>query len=120
VAGHLVSFVVCVHLQVLEEFYCNLKTVGVSAVTGENIDEFFTSVEACAEEYLQFYKPEMDRKVQVVGSASVVCCAASKVASVSSHGNSHADVLDHSLCSGWLNIVSTLLRFTVYFTFVYI
>lgn len=52
-------------VQVLEEFYCNLKTVGVSAVTGENIDEFFTSVEACAEEYLKYYKPEMDRKVQV-------------------------------------------------------
>ena len=52
-------------LQVLEEFYCNLKTVGVSAVTGENIDEFFTSVEACAQEYLKFYKPEMERKVQV-------------------------------------------------------
>ncbi|DBA92666.1 hypothetical protein WJX77_006128 [Trebouxia sp. C0004] len=49
---------------VLEEFYCNLKTVGVSAVTGENIDEFFVSVEACAEEYLKYYKPEMDRKVQ--------------------------------------------------------
>ena len=56
----------CVCLQVLEEFYCNLKTVGVSAVTGENIDEFFTSVEACAEEYLKYYKPEMDRKVQVL------------------------------------------------------
>ena len=50
----------------LEEFYCNLKTVGVSAVTGENIDEFFTCVEACAEEYLKYYKPEMDRKVQVL------------------------------------------------------
>ena len=49
----------------LEEFYCNLKTVGVSAVTGENIDDFFTSVQACAEEYLNFYKPEMDRKLQV-------------------------------------------------------
>lgn len=57
-------------LQVLEEFYCNLKTVGVSAVTGENIDEFFTCVEACAEEYLKFYKPEMERKVQV---RSVLC-----------------------------------------------
>lgn len=58
-------------VQVLEEFYCNLKTVGVSAVTGENIDEFFTSVEACAEEYLKFYKPEMDRKVQVHS----ICCS---------------------------------------------
>ena len=59
-------------LQVLEEFYCNLKTVGVSAVTGENIDEFFTSVEACAEEYLKFYKPELDRKVQVRVSFGMV------------------------------------------------
>ena len=60
-------------LQVLEEFYCNLKTVGVSAVTGENIDEFFTSVETCAEEYLKFYKPEMDRKVQVGCFVRVHC-----------------------------------------------
>lgn len=63
-------------VQVLEEFYCNLKTVGVSAVTGENIDEFFTSVEACAEEYLKYYKPEMDRKIQVgqcvISDASIV------------------------------------------------
>ena len=54
-----------IHAKVLEEFYCNLKTVGVSAVTGENIDDFFTTVQACAEEYLNFYKPEMDRKLQV-------------------------------------------------------
>lgn len=62
------------YAQVLEEFYCNLKTVGVSAVTGENIDEFFTSVEACAEEYLKFYKPEMDRKLQVCLMLSTVDC----------------------------------------------
>lgn len=61
-----VAFDLCSYmLQVLEEFYCNLKTVGVSAVTGESIDDFFTSVQTCAEEYLQFYKPELDRKVQV-------------------------------------------------------
>ncbi len=64
-------------LQVLEEFYCNLKTVGVSAVTGENIDEFFTSVEACAEEYLKYYKPEMDRKVQVLLSCCFCFCQSS-------------------------------------------
>ena len=53
--------------QVLEEFYCNLKTVGVSAVTGENIDEFFTAVQASADDYLKYYKPELDRKLQVSG-----------------------------------------------------
>ena len=67
----------CACLQVLEEFYCNLKTVGVSAVTGENIDEFFTSVEACAEEYLKYYKPEMDRKVQVQLSRCFCFCQSS-------------------------------------------
>lgn len=65
-------------VQVLEEFYCNLKTVGVSAVTGENIDEFFTSVEACAAEYLKFYKPEMDRKVQVCTLSMSACIICSK------------------------------------------
>jgi hypothetical protein len=66
---------------VLEEFYCNLKTVGVSAVTGENIDEFFTSVEACAEEYLKYYKPEMDRKVQVLLSCCFCFCQQSMLQS---------------------------------------
>ncbi|EDV29241.1 uncharacterized protein TRIADDRAFT_19709 [Trichoplax adhaerens] len=37
---------------VLDEFYNNLKTVGVSAVTGEGLDEFFTAVDSAREEYL--------------------------------------------------------------------
>ena len=53
--------------------------MGVSAVTGENIDEFFTSVQACGEEYLKFYKPELDRKIQVRHVCSIpygtwYCC----------------------------------------------
>ncbi|RDD41779.1 GPN-loop GTPase 1 [Trichoplax sp. H2] len=49
---------------VLDEFYNNLKTVGVSAVTGEGLDEFFTAVDSAREEYLTQYKPEYDRLVE--------------------------------------------------------
>lgn len=47
---------------VLEEFYRNLRTVGVSAVTGQGIDEFFSQVAACAGEYEEYYKPELERR----------------------------------------------------------
>jgi translation initiation factor IF-2 len=36
---------------VLDEFYSHLKVVGVSAVTGEGIDDFFDAVKAATEEY---------------------------------------------------------------------
>lgn len=75
-------------MQVLEEFYCNLKTVGVSAVTGENIDEFFTSVQACADEYLQFYKPELDRKVKVCVCTRFISMFVSSAGSVHSSKSS--------------------------------
>lgn len=40
----------------LEEFYKNLKCVGVSAVSGAGMGEFFKAVGESAEEYLQTYK----------------------------------------------------------------
>lgn len=52
-------------LQVLEEFYENLKNVGVSAATGEGMDAFFQQVQACAEEYRQFYLPELQKRRKV-------------------------------------------------------
>jgi len=45
---------------VLDEFYRNLKTVGVSAVTGEGITEFFEKVDECTQEYHSVYKPMME------------------------------------------------------------
>ncbi|RHZ88484.1 hypothetical protein Glove_22g229 [Diversispora epigaea] len=49
---------------VLEEFYNNLKVVGVSAVTGEGIDEFFVAVDEAVKEYEEIYKPELERLIQ--------------------------------------------------------
>eukprot|EP00049_Salpingoeca_infusionum_P014382 m.268790 g.268790 ORF g.268790 m.268790 type:complete len:368 (+) comp15662_c0_seq4:3010-4113(+) len=42
---------------VLEEFYSNLRTVGVSAFTGEGIDDFFAAVDDAVEEYNTEFKP---------------------------------------------------------------
>jgi len=49
---------------VLDEFYSHLKVVGVSAVTGEGIDDFFDAVKAATEEYETEYKPEIERLIQ--------------------------------------------------------
>lgn len=46
---------------VLDTFYENLKTVGVSAVSGAGIDDFFVKVQEAAQEYLTDYKPEYER-----------------------------------------------------------
>ncbi|KAF9483690.1 hypothetical protein BDN70DRAFT_873541 [Pholiota conissans] len=46
---------------VLDEFYKNLKAVGVSSVTGDGFKEFFEAVEASREEYENDYLPELQR-----------------------------------------------------------
>jgi len=46
---------------VLDEFYKNLKAVGVSSVTGNGIKEFFEAVDASREEYEREYLPELER-----------------------------------------------------------
>ncbi|XP_064490259.1 GPN-loop GTPase 1-like [Ornithodoros turicata] len=49
---------------VLDEFYQHLNVVGVSAVTGQGVAEFFAAVRKAKEEYIQDYKPEYERQRQ--------------------------------------------------------
>jgi GTPase SAR1 family protein len=46
---------------VLEEFYNKLRAVGVSAMTGAGMKDFFNAVEECRQEYLKDYRPELER-----------------------------------------------------------
>ncbi|KAM9861376.1 GPN-loop GTPase 1 [Aulostomus maculatus] len=46
---------------VLDEFYTNLRVVGVSAVTGRGLDELLAQVEDAAQQYDREYRPEYER-----------------------------------------------------------
>ncbi|XP_078479954.1 LOW QUALITY PROTEIN: GPN-loop GTPase 1, partial [Lampetra planeri] len=46
---------------VLDEFYTDLRVVGVSAVTGSGLDELFRQVDSAVEEYERVYRPEYER-----------------------------------------------------------
>jgi len=48
----------------LEEFYNSLKVTGVSAVTGEGMDEFFETIKDSVNEYETEYKPELERMIK--------------------------------------------------------
>ncbi|KAJ4380640.1 hypothetical protein N0V86_003999 [Didymella sp. IMI 355093] len=47
---------------VLEEFYKHLSVVGVSAMTGDGMDDFFKGVQEKKTEFERDYKPELERR----------------------------------------------------------
>ncbi|KAL5983461.1 hypothetical protein ACLOJK_017547 [Asimina triloba] len=47
---------------VLDEFYKNLRSVGVSAVSGAGVGAFFEAIEACSNEYMETYKADLDKR----------------------------------------------------------
>lgn len=47
---------------VLEEFYNALSVVGVSAMTGSGIDNFFVAVEEKRQEFEKDYRPELEKR----------------------------------------------------------
>lgn len=46
----------------LDEFYKHLSVVGVSSMTGQGVDDFFTAVDEKVEEFKRDYQPELDRR----------------------------------------------------------
>lgn len=48
----------------LEEFYRALRVVGVSAFTGEGMDEFFVKVDEAVREYERDYRPAFEAAVE--------------------------------------------------------
>lgn len=49
---------------VLDEFYNDLRAVGVSSLVGSGVDEFFHHVAQAAEEYETVYKPEYEKMMK--------------------------------------------------------
>jgi hypothetical protein len=49
---------------VLDQFYEGIRTVGVSAATGDGMEEFFTALDLARQEYETSYRPELQRRLE--------------------------------------------------------
>lgn len=48
---------------VMDEFYKNIARIGLSAATGEGFDEIFGKFDASAEEFVNVYLPDLEKRV---------------------------------------------------------
>ncbi|KAK8952159.1 hypothetical protein KSP39_PZI004172 [Platanthera zijinensis] len=48
---------------VLDEFYKNLRSVGVSAVSGVGMDAFFNAIRDSSEDYMKNYRSDLDKRL---------------------------------------------------------
>ncbi|KAJ2163010.1 hypothetical protein GGF46_000196 [Coemansia sp. RSA 552] len=49
---------------VLDEFYQHLRVAGVSAMTGQGMDELFEGIDACVKEYHEEFRPGLKRQAE--------------------------------------------------------
>jgi hypothetical protein len=49
---------------VLDEFYSTLRYVGVSAVTGDGIDEFWNAMDAATQDFYTDYVPDLKLRME--------------------------------------------------------
>ena len=61
---------------VLEEFYANMRSVGVSAATGQGMVKLFAAIGEASEEYYESYLPELEKRIDEVQAQSKVVQAA--------------------------------------------
>jgi len=47
---------------VLDEFYKNIKTVGVSAATGTGVEDLFKAIKEASKEYYEVFVPMMEKR----------------------------------------------------------
>ena len=63
---------------VLEEFYANMRSVGVSAITGQGTHELFAAIGEARAEYYESYLPELQKKILEKRQANKVAADAEK------------------------------------------
>ena len=53
----------------LDEFYCNLKSAGVSSLTGSGMEAFFAAIDASVDDFVAGYWQELQERRRARGKA---------------------------------------------------